>query len=192
MKDIMMDLESMGVGNKPALLQIAAVQFDINTGEIGDTFDMKIDLQSSLDSGLEISAGTIKFWMTNSSVNQETRNIVMSETGDHSKGGNTLAQVCTEFASWLKENKIQYIHGNGAASDNVWLRSAFKASNIDCPEVSFRNDMCYRTLKTLAKRTGWNEEVDFIGNEHDGLDDAKYQVKALVSILKHLNISNIQ
>lgn len=187
-----MDLESMGVGNNPALLQIAAVQFDINTGEIGNTFDMKIDLQSSMDAGLDISAGTIKFWMTNRSVNQETRNIVMSETGDHSKGGNTLPSVCAQFARWLKENRIQYIHGNGAASDNVWLRSAFKASCIDCPEISFRNDMCYRTLKTLAKRTGWNEGVDFVGNEHDGLDDAKYQVKALVSILKHLNISDIQ
>lgn len=83
MKDIMVDLESMGVGNNPALIQIAAVQFDINTGEIGNIFDMKIDLQSSLDAGLEISAGTVKFWMTNPTVNQETRNIVMSQTGDH-------------------------------------------------------------------------------------------------------------
>lgn len=34
MKDIMVDLESMGVGNNPALIQIAAVQFDINTGKL--------------------------------------------------------------------------------------------------------------------------------------------------------------
>lgn len=193
MKDVMIDLESMGVGNKPALIQIAAVQFDINSGNIGSTFDMKIDLQSSMDAGLDINAGTIKFWMTHPSINQETRNIVLSETGDHTKGGNTLEHVCNVFAKWLKDNNIKYVHGNGAASDNVWLRSAFSAVKVDSPELSFRNDMCYRTLRTLATRKGWNDShINFIGNEHDGLDDAKYQVAALISILNFLNISDIQ
>lgn len=192
MKDVMVDLESMGVGNNPALIQIAAVQFDINTGKIGNIFDMKIDLQSSLDAGLEISAGTIKFWMTNPTVNQETRNIVMSQTGDHSGGGNSLQYVCQMFATWCKENEVKYVWGNGTASDNVWLRSAFKAAKVDCPELSFRNDICLRTLRSLATRTGWKQDdIVFKGNEHDGLDDSKYQIAVLTSILNHLNIKEL-
>lgn len=38
----MLDLESMGVGNNPALIQIAAVAFDSDTGEELDKFDEKL------------------------------------------------------------------------------------------------------------------------------------------------------
>ncbi|CAH9014480.1 putative endodeoxyribonuclease protein [Vibrio phage 277E43-1] len=186
MLDAMLDIESMGVGNNPALIQIAAVAFDINTGECGSTFDMKIDLKSSMDAGLSISAGTINFWLTNQSVTQEARNIVMSETGDHRQGGNTLNIALIEFSAWMKENNIKYVHGNGSASDNVWLRSAYEAVMLECP-FSFRDDVCFRTLKTVAKRTGWKDDVEREGVYHDGLDDARHQVKVLTSVLDYLN-----
>lgn len=188
MKDCMVDLETMGVGNKPALLQVSAVLFDINSGEFGDEFNMKIDLQSSMDAGLEVSAGTIKFWMTNQSVSQEARVGVMEETGDHGKGGNELKDVMQEFAKWLKYHDVKYIHGNGAASDNVWIRSAFQSVGVEDP-VKFRGDFCFRTIKTLCKRIGWKDTIVREGVFHDGLDDAKHQVKVLLNMLDYLNFN---
>lgn len=190
-KDCMVDLESMGVGNSPALTQISAVTFDINTGEIGNKFNYIIDLKSSMDAGLTISAGTIKFWMTNPSVTHEAREIVMSATSDHNEDSvKTLERALTHFNAFININNVKYVHGNGVASDNVWLRSAFEAVNIK-PNFTFRDDFCFRTIRTLAKRVGWEDNVKREGIYHDGLDDAKHQVKVLRSCLEHLNINNI-
>lgn len=188
MQDVMLDLESMGVGNNPALIQIAAVAFDINTGKCGKTFDMKIDLKSSMDAGLSISAGTINFWLTNEGVTQAARDVVMSETGNHCKGGNTLGYVLSKFYKWIKDNNIKYVHGNGTASDNVWVRSAYDAVNQECP-FTFRDDICFRALRTLAERSGWEDDVVREGVYHDGLDDARHQVKVLFSILTYLQLT---
>lgn len=191
--DIMLDLESMGVGNNPALIQVAAVAFNSETGEEIGKFDQKIDLKSSMDAGLTISAGTIKFWMTNSSVSQEARDIVMSETGDHGKQGKTLNEVLLNFASWynnfksLPDTELGGVWGNGSASDNVWLRSAYDSVCLQSPFI-FRDDLCLRTLRSLAKRKGYITSFEFEGNKHDGLDDCRYQIKDLIEIKKFLNI----
>lgn len=186
--DVMLDLESMGVGNNPALIQVAAVAFNSETGEEVCKFDEKIDLKSSMEVGLTISPGTIKFWMTNESVNQETRNIVLSETGDHGKEGQSLTSVLTKFSCWYESlGEVGGVWGNGSASDNVWLRSAYDAVNLKSPFI-FREDMCLRTLKSLAKRKGYKTSFEFEGNQHDGLDDCRFQIKDLIEIKKFLNI----
>lgn len=178
--DAMIDLESMGVSNNPALLQISAVQFDLFTCQTKSEFNVIIDLQSSIDAGLDITPSTIKFWMTDKSVTQEARHTVM-------QGGVSLSTALSMFTYWCKSNDIVYIHGNGAASDNIWLRSAYTATNLDAP-FTFRDDMCYRTIRTLSKRLGWKETIEFAGVVHNGIDDAKYQVKCLKSMLLFLGI----
>lgn len=178
----MLDLESMGVGVKPALIQIAAVAFDKNTGEELSKFDEKVDLSSSLYYGLDITASTIKFWMAHPSVNDETREIVMS-------GTKTLPEVLENFSTWysdLSDDKC-LVWGNGAASDNVWLRSAFDATNISCP-FTFREDMCLRTLRSIANANGYERLFLFEGNQHDGLDDCRYQIQDLFEIKEFLHI----
>lgn len=192
--DVMLDLETMGVGNNPAIIQVAAVAFNSETGEEYAKFDRKIDLQSSMDAGLTISAGTIKFWMTHKSVNQEARDIVMEQTGDHGKQGNTLEEALKSFKIWYKSlptltnKKLGCTWGNGSASDNVWVRSAYEAVGVKPPFI-FRDDMCLRTLRTLAKRKGYNSDnLHFEGNMHDGLDDCRYQIKDLIEIKKFLDI----
>lgn len=192
--DVMLDLETMGVGNNPALIQLAAVAFNSETGEEYVKFDRKIDLQSSMDAGLTITAGTIKFWMTHKSVSQETRDIVMEQTEDFGKQGDSIEEVLTSFKTWYKslptltKKKLGCAWGNGAASDNVWVRSAYEAIGVKPPFI-FRDDLCLRTLRTLAKRKGYSSyDLYFDGNMHDGLDDCRYQIKDLIEIKKFLNI----
>lgn len=192
MQDAMIDLESIGVETDAALTQISAVQFNPFTGQMGSEFNRVIDLKSSLDAGLSISAGSIKFWLTHPSVTQEARDVVMSKTGDQEPAlpEDSLSSVLADFKKWIKENDIRYIHGNGSASDNVWVRSAYKAIEME-PAFTFRDDICFRSLKTMAKRTGWKDEVEFIGVVHNGIDDAKHQVHVLSSILEHFGM-NVQ
>lgn len=185
MCDAMIDLESMGTETNPCLLQISAVKFDINTGEINGTFDTKVDLQSCLDAGLSVTAGSIAFWMKNDSVTQEARDSVMKETYDDGTSGKTLASALMSFSLWCELEGVEYVHGNGAASDNVWLRSAYKAVGLACP-FDFRADVCFRSFKTLAKRMGWKDNVENFGVYHDGVDDAIYQVSVLRSVLSFL------
>jgi hypothetical protein len=188
-KDAMLDLETMGVGSNPALLQIAAVAFDINTGEFGDSFDMKIDLTDAMKYGT-VSASTVAFWMSQK-VSQEARDNVMQETPNWGKPGVTLTTVLHAFNTWLAKNGIEYVHGNGVASDNVWMRNAYERTGIE-QGFDFRQDFCFRTLKSLAYRMGWEDTVKREGIYHDGLDDSKHQVKVLRDVLAFLGVSGIK
>ena len=189
MKDCMIDLETMGVGSNPALLQISAVPFNINTCEYDadGAFNTHIDLNSCFDHGLTVSAGTIRFWMTNPQVTQEAREMVMSQTGEHTGGGTGLVPALVAFNKWYAERGMRFVHGNGAASDNVWLRSAFDACGI-APLFNFRNDMCFRTIKKMAERSGWRNNYTRVGVYHNGVDDAVSQILTLKSVLEHLGL----
>lgn len=177
MMDCMIDLETMGVSNSPAIVQLAAVAFDINTGNIISEFDVSIDLESSCKAGLDISPSTVKWWLNQDG---DVRGKVFST-------GVELTKALPMFSDWVQENNVKYIHGNGAASDCVWLRSAYEKTLITYP-LSFREDMCYRTMRTLAARTGWKNNTPPNNMKHDGLSDAKYQVAVLMGILKHLGV----
>jgi len=60
MNNIMLDLETMGNGNNAAIIAIGAVKFD---QDITDRFYKTIDLDSSVDVGLEIDPSTVLWWM---------------------------------------------------------------------------------------------------------------------------------
>lgn len=177
--EIMLDLETMGVGNSPALIQISAILFDPSTGEEIKSFDEKIDLNSSVEKGLTLTPSTVKWWMTDESISQQTRVEVMS-------GEKTLTAVLNLFSQWVGSGEV-LVWGNGSASDNVWIRSAYDACYLK-PPFTFREDMCLRTLRSLAYKNGYVRNFEFEGNRHDALDDCRYQIKDLIEIKRFLNI----
>ncbi|MFM9673750.1 3'-5' exonuclease, partial [Streptomyces galilaeus] len=65
MNHVMLDLETMGQGNNAAIVAIGAVFFEPTTGEIGDTFYRKIDLESAAQYG-EIDPNTVLWWLKQS------------------------------------------------------------------------------------------------------------------------------
>jgi hypothetical protein len=69
--------------------------------------------------------------------------------------------------------------GNGAAFDNVVLRNAFERAHLT-PPWNFRQDMCYRTIKTLFPDVEMPERV----GKHNALEDAKWQAQHLIAINK--------
>jgi len=190
--DIMLDLETMGVGISPAIMEIAAVVFDPegNTQDIEHHFHSGVTLASSVMSGLKITDSTIDFWRKQSDAAKQS--MYSSQTT-----GNELLGVALEwFFEWIGELKAEFkdddirLWGNGILADNLWLYSACEAVGIDfSSNVSHWEHSDFRTLmETCEAVTGVNpkKELDFVGVQHNPVDDCIHQIKCVQAAFAEL------
>ena len=163
MNKVMLDLEAMGNGSNAAIIAIGAVRFD---KDITDKFYHVIDLQSSVDAGMEIDASTVLWWMKQS-----------DEARSHfSADGVSLQEALLAFSSWVGDDAE--VWGNGASFDNTILSNAYRLTKIEQP-WKFWNDRCYRTLKSMNKHIN----LERLGTYHCAVDDAESQARHLIKIL---------
>jgi exodeoxyribonuclease VIII len=163
------DIESLGKSNNAVILAIGAVEFD-KTG-LGRTFYMIIDPQSCVDAGLKMDVSTVMWWMQQS---EEGR-------AAFKKPGVSLEAVLSEFTDWFPSGSTLW--GNGATFDNAILSNAYRAVGFEQP-WNFRNDRCYRTLKSLYPHI----KMDHSGTHHNALDDAKSQALHAVRLLQECKV----
>lgn len=167
---VMVDLETMSTENHAAIVSMGAVRFWLNVKQEQFTpdqeFYINVDLESSVNAGLHLSAHTVKWWL---------------KQGDSARraldNGIDLKTALIMLRGFIPNDV--YLFGNGATFDNVILRNAFRAVGMEYP-VTYRNDMCYRTLKHLVDVP----ERPFEGTLHNALDDAKAQAWHLMDILE--------
>jgi exodeoxyribonuclease VIII len=186
---IMVDLETMGVGNDAAIISIGAVKFDPRGSGVLDAFYTRVDLSSSLAAGLTVTGSTIEWWLKEDLA--EARKALKSSEPMQ------LWEALTGFVDWYEapipavakdfDNQLtippEGVWGNGATFDNVILRSAYNKLNLECP-WSFRLDRCYRTLKALAPTV----PVIPVGVGHQALDDATTQALHMQVLCEELGI----
>jgi len=182
--DIMLDLETVDLGTNPALLQIAAVAFNIKTGKVYSTFSIFVDYKSGLELGLTKSQSTLDWW---SSQKDETKEKVWN---GEPRFDTTAALI--NFISWaisVSEKEKIYLWGNGIKADNVWITSALKAAGLRDP-FHYRNDMDLRTAIRLAELK-LGEKIIVKNSEdyehHNAIDDCLYQCAKLRDAWKILN-----
>ena len=60
--DIMVDLETLGTRQDTIVLEISAVEFNRYTGEIGEVFDAKLDIDDQLSYRRSLSRETLQWW----------------------------------------------------------------------------------------------------------------------------------
>ncbi len=61
--DLMLDIETAGREPGCAIIQIAAVPFNINTGDISkNVFEMSINLDHQIKNGYKFDKGTLAWW----------------------------------------------------------------------------------------------------------------------------------
>lgn len=176
MNNVMVDLETLDNTPTSVIIAIGAVAFD-ETG-IGRTFYNVVSAKSCTDVGLTIGADTVMWWMK-----QDIK--AKAAFGD---GGIPLEQALFNFAVWYPEGAALW--GNGATFDNVILANAYRAFSIAAPGIvkakcpwKYNKDRCYRTLKALYP----DIIAEMIGGvAHNALDDAAYQAKHAVKILRHI------
>ena len=182
--DIMTDLETLGLSDDSTVFQVAAVKFDIHTGNILEEFNEIIDISKE---DIICNGDTIKWWLNT--------DVVLFErllTADRAKPGK---EVFEEFHKWLNcEEDDVYLWGNGIKFDNVKIDTQMRKYGLEYP-IFYRNDRDVRTILDLASmKTGLTEKEikkyveDKTEKKHDALDDCLFQVRCVCTCYKYLNI----
>lgn len=172
MKDVMIDLETMGNGPSAAIIAIGAVSFDIKEQKLGAEFYCKISLESSVKAGGVMDASTVLWWLQQS---EEAR-------AEFKEKGAQIHDALHDFQLWMDslhiDIKERKVWGNGATFDNVILRSAYNNCSMKTPWEYF-GDRCYRTVKNMYPHI----KMERTGTHHNALDDAKSQAVHLMAML---------
>lgn len=188
--DIMLDLETFGVESNAVIIQLSAVPFNIETGEVFDIhFNQLINPVSCVEKGLSVSGSTVEWWL------KQNSSVVNKVFVESIKSSNNLEFVLRDFAGYIGQLKRELkvsdvrIWGNGILADNRWLSSAYKAANVDLPWKYFE-DSDVRTLVDIGKRLfnfDPKKDMPFEGEKHNAIDDCKHQIKYCCAIYSLLN-----
>ena len=174
--NVMIDIETMGHTPNSAIVSIGAVRFNIETGETVNSFYTKIDLQSCLDAGLEVTASTIEFWMKQ---NDEVRLELFKDDRE------SLRSALVRLYNFTEES--DYVWGNAPSFDCVILTNAYRKLNLN-PKWSFYRERDFRTISQLnplvIDRHPKNK------NTHNALSDCYRQIKILCDVLNQLKIND--
>ncbi|MBH2557173.1 3'-5' exonuclease [Serratia ureilytica] len=182
MKNLMLDLETLGKKPSAPILTIGAVLFDPRTGELGEQFYTAVDLQSVMAGKATPDADTIIWWMKQSS---EARAAICVE------GAPSLLSALYDLNKFIRANvanpRSLRVWGNGAVFDNVILRESYQRECVPLP-WEWYNDRDVRTIVELGREVGFDPKRDmpFDGEHHNALADAIHQAKYVSAIYQHL------
>lgn len=164
---VMVDIETLGLAPGDAILSVGAVRF--GTGGLGDEFYREISLESCQDAGLELDAGTLEWWLDQ---DDAVTGVLV--------GGDSLDDVLEDFATFY--GAAEEIWAFSPSFDCDILAAAYDAVGLVEP-WSYREERCCRTMASLPI---W-PDLDQSGDEHDALDDARYQARQTAEALRSLH-----
>lgn len=173
MIDIMIDFETLGVDPESAAISLGACVFNLDTGEIGPTFYMALDVSDQLKKGRTITPDTLKWWMGQSGAAKKVF---------HEKSKPT-EEVLKTFSMWvLSQGTISKIRpwGNGATFDISLIENMYKSYDLKIPWI-FYNIMDMRTYRRFVAN---NAKVEKTGTNHNALDDAISQANFCIKHYK--------
>lgn len=185
MRDISIDLETLGKRYDAPILAIGAALFDRNTGKIGATFYEEIDFTSAVRSGRP-DGSTIAWWMQQS---KEAQRIFWESTQGEKRG---LATALQMFGDWARSCTagVPIVWGNGATFDISILEYAYDHGAVGLKEPwHFMNIRDVRTIVDACEDvTGIHpgHYVDRVGTHHHAKDDAAYQASLIFEAFKRL------
>jgi hypothetical protein len=177
---IMVDLETLDNVPGGVILSIGAVGFNAQTGQLGPEFYAVLDKSSCDFLGLTTSTETLNWWASQS---DEARAVLRDATGGSGLHADLVAQ---EFSNWIgthfERDKV-HMWSNGADFDLPFLQVLYARCGLRLP-WKFYNNRCYRTLKNLFG--GLVPKPEFDGTKHNALDDAIFQAKHAIPLLRVL------
>ena len=171
MKNLMIDIETLGTRSTSVILSIGAIEFDHTN--LGRRFHRRINIDSCLNCGLTVDGSTIEWWMGQ----DEKAKRIFDERGDD------LRTVLLDFAQafdWTDK----LIWCNGMNFDLPIIENAFDKCNLKTP-WPYYNGRDYRTVKGMFSK----ETVNRLRVEpmvaHDALADATAQAMTLQALLAY-------
>jgi len=161
LRDVMIDLETMGTKPDAPIVSIGAVLFDPRRGKTcSKTFYEELDWENQ---DRIISLDTKRWWAKQSTAARECL-----------FGMEELPDVLGKFSEWLPGDVK--VWGNGPTFDISILENAYHQSDLKIPWKHWNVRDC-RTIKDLyeSARGGFDGKVS--GTAHNALDDARHQAE---------------
>lgn len=172
---LMLDLETLGTDYGDLVLCAGLVFW-----EEKDLYRhlFKFNMQQSKADGFKVNPRTLEWWGK-----QKINHMQFDEPDVDNR------TVCKEISDVIKRMKPQTVWGCGPQFDLILLEAYFKFYGVDLP-WSYKQERCFRTMRELFGSCA--EDLVFEGTEHDPIDDATYQIKALDKIMSCLVLKKPQ
>lgn len=164
MRDVMIDIETLGTAPGSVILSIGAVAFDAESGIMGEEFYIAIDPEDAVSKGLTTDISTMIWWMKQSP----------EAIADAFSGTCPLTSALIALGEYVKRNEPEQVWAKPPSFDIVLLEAAYRAACVTIP-WHYRTP---RDLWTLISVTGAVQPD--IGTAHNALDDAKSQALAVI------------
>lgn len=187
MKDVMVDLETLGNRAGCAILSIGAVAFDRETFELGERFYVIVNTDSCFAADLVVHASTVEWWEKQS---DEAKAVLRQASGTEESIG--LSEALNQFNAYLeRQSSGVKVWGNGSDFDNAILYSAYAAVDIE-PSWKFWNSRCFRTLKDLNSGVHAPKREGVYHNAlHDAITQANHAVKIFAKLKSVTQCDNV-
>lgn len=167
MKDVMIDLETLGTKPGCVILSIGAVPFDPYQQHLfQNEFKIDINIFDSLMQGLKIDQNTVEFWQKQD-IKARDAFVVC---------GDYLYYTLNKFTEWFNANELEKVWCQGATFDVPILQAAYEALGLQVP-WKFWNVRDTRTAYDICDFDP--RSVTRTGIYHNALDDARHQVKCV-------------
>lgn len=179
---VMLDLETLGTKPGCKILSIGASVFNGPSDFKDKFFYTPVDSVNQARMDIQ-DPDTVAWWNEQS---EEARNAAFNNPC--ARNIVESLDLFNDFLLRLKdspEDRIM-IWGNGATFDEPIIKEAMKRYDIE-PVWTFRDSMCFRTLKEFGKMLGV-PEPEFTGVKHDALADACHQAKWADKIIAWVGI----
>jgi hypothetical protein len=164
MKDVMIDIETLGRKAGCVVHEIAGVEFDIKTMETGDGFRVSIDIDDAERNGLVIDDETWDWW-------EEQGGVVLEEPEN-------FAEAFHQFAAWLTKLNPERVWSCGTCFERPILEHCFERLDLKLP---------YHYGAGRDFRTEWDLAFPGVKREkarHRALVDCYEQIKMLGQALE--------
>jgi hypothetical protein len=179
---VMLDLETLSTRTDAAIIQIAAIAFDIETGELGPRFNAYVREDATIGQAVgHVDLRTVGWWM------QQRVAPAMGKAITDEDGAFSLAEALGAFAEWweqgtddVEQTCIEALWAHGSTFDIPILQTAFE---VRCPEVyegkvpwHYRAPRDTRTLYVAAGMGEGQRRAPDPDREHDAQYDCEYQI----------------
>jgi hypothetical protein len=178
-RDIMIDLETLASCPRAHVIQIAAIAFDRETGELGSRFSVYVRGEQP---GRVIDPATVAWWMQ-----QHHAPFIGAELS-----GSNAVSLCSallELAEWYvaRNNDAPCVWSHGATFDLPILQDAYQGIDESVP-WGYRSGRDTRTIYDVAPGGMPAVEKD-PEQEHDALYDCEIQIKQVVGALHEIELA---
>lgn len=181
MRDIILDFETLDTKDTAIVPSIGARLCNLETGEMGETFHVKLDVQEQIDAGYTFSASTLAFWMKQQAAGRD----YLIEILDKKTVTVSRKQAFDMLYRFIRGVKDAFVWGNGATFDLGICIREYGDNNLPW---QFWAEQDVRSIVSFCKRVfgvEFKKETPFEGVQHQPVDDATHEASYLMRYFEY-------